>query len=90
MCASVRTFLGSHFDGTKAPHRKAEPSATTFTIPLIASLLFVREEITSAIVSEQRQKISAFNIYMIPFTDKIVSFKRIMPNKLKSSHMTRT
>ena len=38
MCAIFNTESGSHSIGTKAPHKKLEPNATTFTIPFIAPL----------------------------------------------------
>ena len=40
-CAIFTTNLGRYSIGTNEPHRKLEPSAITFTIPFIASLLLV-------------------------------------------------
>lgn len=90
MWASVSTFLGSQFAGIKAPHRKADPSATTFTMPLMASLLLVRADIAVASVSEQYANTSAFTIYNMPFIDKMVFFRRMIPRSPKSSHMIST
>ena len=52
-CAIFNTVSGSHSAGTKAPHRKDDPNAITFIIPLIASLLFINVLINNAIVNEQ-------------------------------------
>lgn len=54
------TDFGRYSAGTKAPHKKAEPNATTFTIPLTAFLSFTRVLIVKAIVREQKVKTKVF------------------------------
>ena len=66
MCATVKTLLGSHSTGTKAPHKKLEPSAITFTIPFIAFLLFTIVAIKNAIVKAHIVNINEFTMYIKP------------------------
>ena len=63
ICASVKTDFGNHWAGTKAPHKNAEPSATTLTIPFIAFLLFIAVDINKAIVREQNVNNNVFKKY---------------------------
>lgn len=58
--ATVSIDDGINVAGIKAPHKKAEPKAITFTIPLIASLLLTMVLINRAIVREQNVKIKVF------------------------------
>ena len=64
--AILITDLGRYSNGTKAPHRKLEPNAITFTIPLIASFLFTSVPIKTAIVVAHIVNMSEFIINIIP------------------------
>lgn len=56
------TKSGNHSIGTNAPHKKLDPNAITFTIPLIASLFLTRFPIKNARVVAQIVNIKAFII----------------------------
>ena len=86
ICATFNTVSGSHSAGTKAPQRKDDPSAITFIIPLIASLLFINVLINNAIVSEQKVNINEFSIYVIPLGVNITSPTNIIPIIVKKTH----
>lgn len=58
--AAVSIDDGNHSAGIKAPHKKADPKAITFTIPLIASLLLTMVLINRAMVREQNVNIKVF------------------------------
>ena len=56
-CAIFNTNFGSSLTDKNAPHRKADPKATTLTIPLIASLDFNRDATKKArLVAQSRYK----------------------------------
>ena len=58
----VITDSGNHSVGINAPHRKAEPNAITFTIPLTAFLLVIKVLIKSANVNEQNVNINKYEV----------------------------
>lgn len=60
--AMVRTDSGSHSIGTKAPHKKLEPRAMTFTIPLMAFGFLTSVPIKNAILVAQSVNMRAFMI----------------------------
>ena len=74
------TVSGNHSVGIKAPHRKAEPNAITFTTPLTAFLSSIRVDISSARVRELNVNIKAFKPYIKPLKDNIVLLKMTVPN----------
>ena len=74
------TISGNHSVGINAPQRKAEPRATTLTIPVIAPLLLVRLDIKRAIVNVQKVNTKVFKAYITPLSDNIVSFKTNIPS----------
>ena len=52
--AIFKTNSGKYSAGTKAPHKKADPRATTFTIPFTAFLFLTNVVITKAMVKQQK------------------------------------
>lgn len=60
--AIFKTESGNSSIGTKAPHKKQLPRATTLTIPLIAFLLFMAFPIKKAIDKAQIEKTKEFKI----------------------------
>ena len=75
----VITDSGNHSVGINAPHRKAEPNAITFTIPLTAFLSLINVHNHSARVRELKVKIKAFKLYIKPLIDNMVLLKRTTP-----------
>ena len=53
---------GKNSTGTNAPHKKDDPNATTFTIPVTESLLLIMVLINNASVKQQNEKINKFNM----------------------------
>ena len=72
------TGAGGGGIGTKAPHKKLEPNATTFTIPFIAPLFDTKFPIKNAIVVAQIVNTREFIIYTTPVAVVIIS-----PNIIK-------
>lgn len=61
-------------------------SATTFTIPLTAFLLFTNVLINNAIVNEQNVNTNKFSIYNIPLVVHIIFPIKIVPKIINNPH----
>ena len=69
---AIRITEGGKKDkGTKAPHKKLDPSAITFTIPFIASLFMARLPSKEASVNTQKANKNAFMIKYNPCQENI-------------------
>lgn len=64
--AIFKTAVGKNSAGTNEPHKKLLPKAITFTIPFIASLLFIMFPIKKAMAKEHILNIKEFIIYRSP------------------------
>lgn len=64
--AIFKTVVGKNSAGTNDPHKKLLPKAITFTMPFIASLLFIKLPIKKAIAREHILNIKEFIIYRSP------------------------
>ena len=88
--AQFNTASGKYSCGTNAPHMKLEPSAITFTIPLIASLFFTKFPTNDPIVSAVMQNINEFIINHRPFVVNITFEYSIMLIATYINHMKNT
>ena len=70
--ATFKTLVGKNSVGTNDPHKKLLPKATTFTMPFIASLLFIKLPIKKAMVKAQKENINEFIIYRSPCKVNII------------------
>ena len=90
MWASLSTFEPRYSTGKNAPHKNAEPSATTFTIPPIASLFFTNVLIRSAKVKADNENTNEFNMYNKPLVLSTEPFSKIIASNVYKSHKTNT
>ena len=88
MWAIFITELGNHSSGIKAPHRNAEPSATTFTIPLTATLLLTNELINNDNVKQLIVNTNSFPINNKPLIEKSSLPNIINPSKVYKIYTT--
>ena len=61
-------------------------SATTFTIPFTAFLLFTNVLVNSAIVNEQNVNTKQLRIYTIPLVVNKISPNHIIPSTINKAH----
>ena len=78
--AILSTVFGKNSTGTKAPHKNADPSETTFTIPVIAPLFFIRVDIKSDNVKVVKVNNKAFNENNKNLISNILALSKIIPN----------
>ena len=89
MCAMPSTHDGRYSSGTNTPHKKLNPSVSTFTIPVIA-FFFKRKQLSIyASASDESVNTKAFIIKINPLSENILSPTITMLNSMKNSHTTK-